>query len=251
MADIRIGTSGWSYAEWRGKFYPRGLPRDQWLAHYSQRFATVELNATFYRWPTGAQFARWGDAVPRDFVFSVKAPRSITHIKRLRGCEEELQRLPAAAAALWGTRLGPLLYQLPPTLKVDASLLEDFVGALPNGPAHVIEFRDASWFCDRVLGLLRDHNVALCLSDFPGAEAPRTLTSELAYVRLHGGRRYSDKYDEPALQSWARQLEDWQQRGIGTFVYFNNTAKAHAPENAEQLRRMIGQVEDRFERPEV
>lgn len=244
MADIRIGTSGWSYPDWRGKFYPRGLPRDRWLAHYAQRFATVELDATFYRWPTAAQFARWGAAVPGNFVFSVKAPRHITHIRRLRGCEEELQKLPAAAA-LGETKLGPLLYQLPPSLTADASLLEDLVDALPKGPAHVIEFRDDSWFCDRVFGILREHHIALCLSDFPGAEAPRTLTSDLAYVRLHGGRRYSDKYGAAALQSWAGQLADWQQRGTRAFVYFNNTAEGHAPENAEQLRRILGQVGER------
>lgn len=240
MTKLRIGTSGWSYTEWRGEFYPRGLPQDRRLAYYAERFKTVELNATFYRWPPPGQFARWASATPDDFVFSVKAPRSITHLKRLRDCDGDLRAIATAAAPL-GNKLGQFLYQLPPALHADAALLEDFVASLPALAPHVVEFRHASWFSDRVLDILRAGRVTLCISDFPEAEAPQVLTSSRAYVRLHGGRRYSEAYNEAPLRSWARMLAGWRDQGIDGFVYFNNTAKGHAIRNAMRLRALLAQ----------
>lgn len=238
-APIRIGTSGWSHPEWRDGFYPRGLAAGRWLAHYATIFDTVELNASFYRLPPPEQFAKWAAQVPEGFLFSIKAPRRITHLLRLRECRAALQDFFHAARALGG-KLGPILYQLPPKMPFDPELLEAFVALLPRKLSHVIEFRDASWFCDEALTILRGHDIALCLADFPGSEAPLIVTAPPAYLRLHGGRRNRENYPPSALQKTAEQLHTWRSQGIPSFVYFNNTPAAHAPDNARTLQSLIG-----------
>lgn len=237
-APIRIGTSGWSYAGWRGKFYPRGLAAARWLAHYAGLFDTVELNATFYRLPAPEQFAKWAAQVPDGFLFSVKASRQITHLHRLKNCCEPLAHFFGAARAL-GPKLGPILYQLPPTLQFDPPLLAGFASLLPQDLAHVVEFRHVSWFCEEAIDILRRHRVALCVSDLPECAAPALVTAPPAYLRLHGGRRYRENYPPAALRQTAAQLRLWRKEGVPAFVYFNNTAAAHALRNAQSLRELL------------
>lgn len=238
-APIRIGTSGWSYPQWRGGFYPRGLAAGHWLAHYATVFPTVELNASFYRLPSPEQFAKWAAQVPDGFLFSVKASRQITHLHRLNDCHALLRHFFHAARALGG-KLGPVLYQLPPTLKRDAGLLEAFTAALPRKISSVIEFRHASWFRDETFAILEKNRVSLCVSDFPGSTAPLRVTAPPAYLRFHGGRRYRENYPPAALQKTAQQLHAWSRAGIASFTYFNNTAAGRAARNAGTLRLLTG-----------
>jgi uncharacterized protein YecE (DUF72 family) len=237
-AAIRIGTSGWSYAEWRGGFYPRGLAAKDWLARYATEFSTVELNASFYRLPAPEQFAKWATQVPDAFLFAVKAPRLITHLHRLQHCAKPLADFLDAARALGG-KLGPVLYQLPPTLTHDAGLLDAFTAALPRKISSVIEFRHDSWFRDETFAILEKNRVSLCVSDFPGSAAPLRVTAPPAYLRFHGGKRYRENYADTFLQPLADHLHAWREDGIPSFVFFNNTAGARAPANARTLQDMI------------
>ena len=237
-APVRIGTSGWSYSEWRGKFYPRGLAANRWLAHYAARFDTVELNASFYRLPAPEQFARWAEQVPDGFLFTVKASRQITHLHRLKDCGALLEKFFTAVRGL-GDKLGPVLYQLPPKLSFDPALLAAFAGLLPRALSHVIEFRDPSWFRAETFGILRDHHISLCVSDLPGSPVPVIVTAPPAYLRFHGGKRYRDSYPASALQQTAAQLRVWNDEGTPSFVYFNNTAAGHAPANASLLQSSL------------
>ncbi len=239
-AEIRIGTSGWSYSDWRGKFYPRGLAPGRWLAHYAATFDTVELNASFYRLPSPEQFAQWAAQVPDGFLFSVKASRQITHLHRLKDCEELLGHFCAAARSL-GDNLGPVLYQLPPTLHFDPKLLAAFVALLPREPSQVIEFRHASWFCEDTFDILREHGISLCISDLPGCEAPMLVTAPPAYLRFHGGKRYRDNYPVTALEKTAARLRAWSHEGTPSFTYFNNTAAGHAVRNAQAFGLLTAQ----------
>lgn len=238
-ALVRIGTSGWSYPEWRGSFYPRGLAAGRWLAHYATAFDTVELNASFYRLPPPEQFAKWAAQVPDGFLFSVKASRQITHLHRLKDCGELLRHFFDAARALGG-KLGPILYQLPPRMPFDPALLAAFVALLPRKLSHVMEFRDVSWFCEETFAILREHGVALCISDLPGSEAPTVVTAPPAYLRFHGGKRYRDNYPPKRLEQTAAQVRTWRAEATPSFVYFNNTAAGHAIENARFLQDSIG-----------
>jgi len=237
-AAIRIGTSGWSYAEWRGGFYPRGLAAGRWLTHYATVFDTVELNASFYRVPAPEQFAKWAAQVPDGFLFAVKAPRLITHLHRLQHCAGPLADFLDAARALGG-KLGPVLYQLPPTMTCDAGLLDAFTAALPRKLSSVIEFRHASWFRDETFAILEKNRVSLCVSDFPGSAAPLRVTTPPAYLRFHGGKRYCENYADTFLQPLADRLRGWQEDGLPSFVFFNNTAGGRAPANASTLQDMV------------
>ncbi|MFH0769305.1 MAG: DUF72 domain-containing protein, partial [Chloroflexota bacterium] len=166
-----IGTSGWHYDHWRGDFYPKDLAKSKWLEFYSSQFPTVELNSSFYRLPSEKAFNNWKDSSPLEFVFSVKVSRFITHIKRLRDTEEPLANF-LARARLLGGKLGPLLYQLPQSMKRDDQTLEGFLKLLPRDASHVFEFRYNSWFDNEVLKLLRHYNVGFCIYDMPGFSTP-------------------------------------------------------------------------------
>jgi uncharacterized protein YecE (DUF72 family) len=178
-----VGTSGWSYKHWRGPFYPPGLPTSGWLAHYHAQFATVELNNSFYRLPQEKTFRNWSEAVPKGFRFAVKASRFITHIKRLRDCEEPLETF-LGRARLLGEALGPVLYQLPPNFHCkpeNMDRLADFLSLLPRDVRHVFEFRHDSWFNNDVFFLLRLHNAGFCAFHMVDWETPLEATTDLAY----------------------------------------------------------------------
>jgi len=189
-AQIRIGTSGWHYKHWVGKFYPSGMPSSQMFDFYRRHFDTVELNNSFYRLPTFEAFARWRDAAPDKFLFAVKGSRFLTHNKKLKEPEQALQNLLPRAEVL-GPKLGPILFQLPPKWKVNLERLESFLQALPTEHHYAFEFREPTWHNEQVYEVLRRHNAAYCIHELAGFHTPILLTADFSYVRLHGpGEKY-------------------------------------------------------------
>lgn len=238
-AGVRIGTSGWEYAHWRGGFYPADLPRERWLERYVTEFDTVELNNSFYRLPAAETFSGWARRVPDGFAFAVKASRYLTHIRRLREPEEPLERLWTRARRL-GDRLGPILYQLPPRWKPNEERLDAFLAALPRGHPQAIEFRDRRWYRPATTMALEGAGVALCLHDMPGSATKPTPVGPFAYVRFHGsGERYGGAYTSQRLAAWATRMSEWAAAGMAVWAYFNNDIGGHAVRDADRLRRFV------------
>jgi uncharacterized protein YecE (DUF72 family) len=235
----RVGCSGWQYKHWRGDFYPADVPVGRWFEHYAARFDTVEINNSFYRLPEAETFARWRERAPLRFLFAVKASRFLTHMKKLKDPEEPIERLFTRMRQL-GNRLGPVLYQLPPNFKLDLGRLEHFLHALPPDARHVLEFRDPSWYADRVGALLERHGVAMCLHDMKGSATGRERVGPFVYVRYHGpGGTYSGGYGPDRLARWAEWLDGERRAGIDVFAYFNNDVGGHAPRDAVTLRQFL------------
>ena len=236
---VRIGTSGWEYGHWLGRFYPRELPRDRWLEFYATRFDTVELNASFYRLPAAATFERWGRRVPAEFRFAVKASRYLTHVRRLRDPEEPVERLRMRASRM-GDRLGPILYQLPPRWRPNPERLERFLGAIAGAADQVIEVRDARWYTPAILAMIEGSGASLCLHDMAGsAPAPQRL-GPMVYLRFHGsGERYGGSYPSQALAAWADRIAAWAGDGHPVWAFFNNDIGGHAVIDAARLRELV------------
>jgi uncharacterized protein YecE (DUF72 family) len=240
---VRIGLSGWNYAHWRnGVFYPPRLPASRWLEFYAGRFETVEVNSTFYRLPRCDAVARWVEGTPEGFLFAVKASRYLTHVKRLRELGPGLERFLERIEPLLGSpKLGPLLWQLPPTFRRDDDRLADALARLPLGLRHCVEFRHPSWFVGETYALLREHGVALAIGDRPQVNAFQTheLTADWTYVRFHGGTRgRRGNYSNSELREWAAQLREWS-RTREVYAYFNNDWEGFAPRNAALLKRFL------------
>lgn len=237
---FRVGTSGWHYADWSGRFYPPDLPKHAWLRFYAGEFDTVELNRSFYRLPDDATWDVWRAATPRGFRFAVKASRYITHLKRLRGCEDAVGRLFQGALRL-EERLGPILYQLPPSFRADPERLDAFCATLPRRRRHVFEFRDPRWFTDEVFRVLRRRRAGFCCFHMPELETPWLATARFAYVRLHGaGERYAGRYPPATLRRFARRIRALAADCSEVWIYFNNDHRAHAVANARSLRELLG-----------
>jgi len=235
-AKVLVGTSGYVYDHWRHRFYPEKLSKAKWLEFYASHFNTVELNNTFYRLPSEAAFANWRDSSPDNFVFAVKVSRFITHIKRLKDAEEPVETFLSRAKNL-GTKLGPLLYQLPPNMHRNDDRLESFLSGLPSGMEHVVEFRHQSWLEDEVFEILHKHNVGLCVFDMPDISCPLVATADFAYIRFHGSTGlYWSCYSDDELSRWARKLVDLVASLRAVYIYFNNDAEAFAVKNAMTLR---------------
>jgi uncharacterized protein YecE (DUF72 family) len=225
---LYVGTSGYSYKEWKGTFYPKDLPAQQMLRFYGERFRTVEINSTFYGMPKASVLEGWADAVSTDFRFVLKAPRQITHLQRLKGSSDLVSQLLEAAGAL-RDHWGPLLFQLPPTSKKDVPGLRAFLGLLPLQHRAAFEFRHPSWFDDEVFGLLRDHRAALCVADAEGdLDVPFVATTDWGYLRL----RRPD-YDDADLQAWAKRIqeEDWRD----VFLFFKHEDEGKGPQMAKRF----------------
>jgi len=230
-----IGTSGWHYDHWRGRFYPEKLAKTKWLEFYTGHFATVELNNSFYRLPSEAAFATWRDSSPASFTFAVKVSRFITHIKRLKEAGEAVEKFITRAKIL-GEKLGPLLYQLPPNMHRNDEVLESFVSTLPQGMKHVFEFRHESWLEEGVFQILHKYNIGFCIFDMPSVSCPLVATTDFAYVRFHGSAGlYWSCYSDEELASWAKRLASLAQNLKATYIYFNNDAEAFAVRNATTL----------------
>jgi uncharacterized protein YecE (DUF72 family) len=243
---VRVGCSGWQYQHWRGEFYPAGLPQARWFAHYALTFDTVEINNSFYRLPPAETFAKWREQAPKRFVYAVKASRFLTHMKKLKDPEEPLHRFYSQAWHL-GPQLGPILYQLPPRWPVDVERFEIFLRAVRRvsrllhiRAPHVVEFRDPSWYDDRVFALMKQHKVALCLHDMEGSATDKIVIGPLVYVRYHfGTKKYGGRYDDRRLEAWADWLAERAAGGTDVYAYFNNDTGGHAPRDAVRLRSRI------------
>jgi uncharacterized protein YecE (DUF72 family) len=240
-STYRVGCSGWNYASWRhGVFYPERCPARLWLEYYARHFDTVEVNATFYRLPTVKAVQGWVDQTPEDFVFTVKMSRYVTHVKRLRELGPSLELFYSRIEPLVGSpKLGPVLWQLPPTFQRDDSRLAEALEQLPPG-RHAFEFRHPSWFAPEVMELLRAHGVALVIGDRPEVHSFQTdeLTADWTFVRFHwGSRGRRGNYSESELRDWARRIRSWPVEEA--FVYFNNDWEGFAPRNALRFRGLL------------
>ncbi|WP_127480063.1 DUF72 domain-containing protein [Nocardioides pantholopis] len=272
MGEIRVGISGWTYAGWRGDFYPAGLVHRRELEYAAGRLGSIEINGSFYSLQRPTSYARWRAETPDDFVFAVKGGRFVTHMLRLRNVETALANFFASGVLALGPKLGPVLWQLPENLAFDAAVLADFLARLPRTHdqvaelaarhdgklaqdralttvepglgdrrvRHALEFRSESFCTEEAFDLLRAHDVGCVVADtagrFPKAEV---VTSDLVYVRLHGDTElYTSGYSRAALEEWAAKCRDWAREG-DVVVYFDNDAKGFAPHDAEALQELL------------
>lgn len=241
MGAIRIGTSGWHYSSWRGPFFPACLMAKHRLRYYSTQFDSVELNGVFYRTPTRKTLQAWASQTPKDFVFAWKASQFITHWKRLGSGSRKSLALMETRLRLLKRKAGPVLFQLPPSMKIDCGRLDAFFRLLRKRRRYAVEFRHPSWYCREVFALLRAHDVALCISDHHDAPSPWIVTARHVYVRCHGpGGRYSGHYAKRELKMIADRIRRWRRRGHDVYVYFDNDQKSAAPADAAGLRELIG-----------
>jgi uncharacterized protein YecE (DUF72 family) len=238
--QCRVGTSGWIYRHWKGVYYPEKLPQKDWFGHYAADFDTVEINNTFYRLPEEKTFEHWRQVAPPGFVFTLKASRYITHLKRLLDPAASLEKF-LERARLCQQTLGPILYQLPPRWPVDVGRLELFLRELPADLLQVLEFRDDSWYNQQVRQLLERYGIAFCIHDHGSAPSPEWITGRAVYLRRHGSAAapYSGGYAQQELEGMAKQIGEWRQRGLEVYVYFNNDIGGHAVRNALSLKALL------------
>lgn len=270
MPDIRIGISGWRYPPWRGVFYPKGLAQRRELEYASRRLTSIEINGSFYSLQRPEHYLSWRAETPAGFLFSVKGPRFITHMKKLRGVETPVANFFANGVLALGDKLGPLLWQLPPNLGFDAARMDDFLSLLPRSTTeavrlaaghdekvegrtwlttdadrplrHAVEVRHPSFETDAFLEVLRRQGVGVVVADTAG-KWPMILasTSDLAYVRLHGAEElYVSGYDDATLEVWADRIRAWHSAGRDVVVYFDNDVKVRAPFDAMRLHELLG-----------
>jgi uncharacterized protein YecE (DUF72 family) len=243
MARIRIGTSGWHYDSWRGPFYPKGLPIKNQLQYCATHFSTIELNGVFYRTPTPQAVRSWRDQTGKDLVFAWKASKFITHWKRLSQKSVNSLELLEDRLSLLGEKAGPVLFQLPPNFEADADRLAEFFKLLSKKRRYSFEFRHPSWYAPRILRMLSEQNVSLCLSDHHDAPAPWKRTADFVYVRGHGpSGRYRGHYSQDVLAGWAKRIKSWKKQGCDVFVYFDNDQKSAAPADASRLKRLMAKT---------
>lgn len=236
---IHIGTSGWHYKHWSGSFYPENMKANDFLAFYCRRFATAEINNSFYRLPAEKTLSSWRDSTPDGFIFTIKASRYLTHMKKLKDAEKPLQSFINRAAVL-GKKLGPILFQLPPHWHCNAERLRSFLDILPDGYRYAFEFRDESWFDEYVYQALADKDAAFCMYHLEGRLSPKKVTADFVYIRLHGpGAAYQGSYDISTLSGWAGAISTWHSQGREIFCYFDNDQDGFAPKNAQKLAGML------------
>lgn len=237
-----MGCSGWIYPHWRGRFYPEKLAVKRWFAFYAEHFDTVEINNSFYRLPKPETFDGWAVQAPPGFRYAVKANRFLTQAKKLKDCEEPMARMMPAIRHL-GETLGPVLYQLPPRFRINLERLEAFLELVPKDVANVFEFRDNSWYDDRVFALLERHGASFCAHDMPGLQSPDLAVGPVAYVRFHGGEgKYWGRYSDERLLRWTDWMVAQARGGRTVWAYFNNDAEAHAVQDALTLQAMLRQA---------
>ncbi len=235
---ILVGTSGYNYPEWTGSFYPSDLPAANMLPYYAGRFPTVEINYTFYRMPTPKLIAGWRAQVPPEFRFTLKAPKRITHDKRLRAAEvaESVNGFMLAASEL-GPQLAALLFQLPPNFKKDLGLLTEFLTLLPPKTTAAFEFRNASWLADDVFDALRARNLALCIADSETRETPIVATADYAYLRLR-----DEGYGDAEIAQWTATAQRLAESARDVFVYFKHEDEGKGAAFGQQMMQLLGQT---------
>ncbi len=236
---IHIGTSGWSYDHWKGPFYPAGLPNDQMLAYYFRHFQTVEINSSFYHLPQKQTLERWREAAPESFIFTAKASRYITHMKKLKDPQESVATFLERIRIL-GDKLGPILFQLPPRWHFNEVRLAGLLDALSGEFRYAFEFRDHSWLNERTYALLSRHKAAFCIYELEGFLSPKEITADFIYVRLHGPNgAYQGSYNAQTLAGWAGAFSAWASRGHSVYCYFDNDEAGYAAQNAQRLEDML------------
>src|SRR5215472_235378 len=226
---IRAGTSGFQYSEWKGSFYPKNLSTAKMLPFYASHFSTTEINYSFYRIPSEKTLTNWSAATPLEFCFSLKAPQEITHVRKLRDCAEVLGRFCEVLKVL-DAKLGAVLFQLPPFLRNDTTLLKDFLAALPAGLRSTLEFRHASWFNDETFAALKSRNVALCIADTEKSTTPIVTTADFGYFRLR-----NPAYKKADIARWAKEIAKRRDSWKETYVYFRHEETGTGPKFAQQL----------------
>jgi uncharacterized protein YecE (DUF72 family) len=239
---VRLGCSGWNYASWKDEFY-EGRPARLWLEHYARHFDTVEVNNTFYRLPRREAVANWERTAPAGFAFAIKVSRYLTHIKRLTELGPGLQRFYERIEPLLGSpKLGPLLWQLPPTFRRDDERLRAALAVMhSDGRRHCVEFRHPTWFVDETYDALREHEVALVIGDRPEVQAfqAEVFTADWTFVRFHyGSRGRRGNYSEGELQAWASKFRQWREQ-VDVFAYFNNDWEVFAVRNALRMKELL------------
>jgi uncharacterized protein YecE (DUF72 family) len=233
---VLVGTSGWQYRDWKGRLYPKELPQKKWLAYFSERFPTVEVNNTFYNLPKEDTFVAWRETSAEGFLIGIKASRYITHIRRLREPAEPVELL-WSRCRLLREKLGPVLFQLPPNFPADIDRLEALIGVLPDGMRAAVEFRHASWKDDAVHRLLDGAGCALVLADRPGARVDPVVTGGWSYVRFHQGSATGPDYSRDKLRRWASRIADMPASEV--YVYFNNDPGGAAVRDARTLTELL------------
>jgi uncharacterized protein YecE (DUF72 family) len=238
-AAIHIGTSGWHYKHWVGRFYPEKFPASRMLEYYSQRFDTVEINNSFYQLPRETALETWREATPRRFCFAAKGSRYLTHMKKLTDTDQGIDRFFERVDRL-GVKLGPIVFQLPPWWEVNAERLDRFLAALPRGHRYAFELRNATWHNAEVYAILRRHNTAFCIFEIAGMRSDFTLTANFAYVRLHGPEgAYQGLYSDDVLRNWAARIREWSTSLRAVYIYFDNDQAGYAAENAAALQELV------------
>jgi uncharacterized protein YecE (DUF72 family) len=242
---VHIGTSGWHYKHWKGTFYPAKLPASKMLSWYAERFDTVEINNSFYRLPAASALELWCRQTQPDFCFAVKASRYITHNRKLKDPQNAVDKFLVVIEKL-ERRLGPILFPLPPSWKVNVERLNEFLSGLPRGHRYVFEFRHESWNTAEVYDVLRRHNAAFCIYELAGFQSPLEITADFTYVRLHGpGNKYQGDYSKSILHAWAERIEQWGKHLRHIFVYFDNDQAGFAAKNALELKSMVAGSRER------
>ena len=236
---IYVGTSGWNYKHWKGNFYPEDLKQKEWLKFYSEKLKTVEINNSFYRLPDITTFKMWEKTTPNKFIFSVKGSRYITHMKKLKDPKHSCRKLFTRIKYL-KKKPGPVLFQLPPYWKFNKSRFEQFLESLSDEYRYTFEFREKSWWNDDVLELLKQYNSAFCIYELAGTLAPKEITADFVYIRLHGpGDKYRGDYTLKDLSGWAGTITAWQRKNNDIYIYFDNDDSGYAAKNALELQEML------------
>ena len=228
-----VGTSGFQYAEWKGKFYPEDLPAPKMLPFYAEHFSTTEINYTFHRIPAAKTIENWNKLTPTTFRFGLKAPQKITHWSKLRDCGDTMRYFHDITSGL-GEKLGPILFQLPPNFKKDTFVLADFVNSLPPGTHAAFEFRHESWFGDEVWEIFKKGNVALCIADTESLATPKVATSDWGYVRL---RR--EDYAKIDIERWGNFVREQKERWSDAYIYFKHEEAGIGPKLAKQMMELL------------
>jgi uncharacterized protein YecE (DUF72 family) len=236
MSDLRIGCSGFLYDHWRGNFYPEDLSKNHWLEYYSRHFSTVELNVTFHRLPERETVAKWYLTTPKDFVFSLKGSRFVTHVKKLKDCSEPIEAFFSRASVL-KEKLGVILWQFPPTFNLDIDRFKEFLETIkPYNIKYAFEFRNKTWINKKIYSLLEKQNAALCVADYPDYLNNLPVTADFIYIRRHGKEgNYASSYSTESLKEDAKFIKASSKTKKDLFIYFNNDAFGYAPKNAEEL----------------
>jgi uncharacterized protein YecE (DUF72 family) len=239
LGAVHIGTSGWHYKHWYGRFYPEKLPASKMLEFYSRYFDTVELNNTFYRLPPDNGLETWRTTAPRGFCFAAKGSRFITHMKKLKDPEVAIGRYFERIDRL-RPKLGPIVFQLPPFWEIDEERFQNFLRALPKQHRYAFELRNPTWHTESIYRILRKHNAAFCIFEIAGFASDCHITANFTYLRLHGPEgAYQGSYSKAKLERWAARIGEWRKQLKAVYIYFDNDQAAYAVDNALSLKGLV------------